>query len=76
MSSMYAQSVQFYPGICGLTASFQTELAINTHTMVADIHRNVVTGEEGVSGQNRSVGATRYPQTMECLLSPRLELGK
>ena len=29
----------------------------DAHTMIADIHRNVVTGQEGTSGQNHSVGA-------------------
>jgi hypothetical protein len=28
----------------------------DTHTMVADIHRTVLTGREGTSGKNHSVG--------------------
>jgi hypothetical protein len=32
----------------------------DTHTMVADIHRNILTGLESTSGQNHSVGVTRY----------------
>jgi hypothetical protein len=37
------------------TAPFQAELAINTHLMVADMHRNALTGQEGIDGQRRSV---------------------
>jgi hypothetical protein len=33
----------------------------NTETMVADMHRNMLTGQQGASGQNDSVGVTRYP---------------
>ena len=47
-----------------LMVSFQTELAINTnivvtdtHAMVADIHRNVLVGQEDSSDKNNSVGA-------------------
>ena len=60
-----------------LTASlyFQTELAMNTHLMVSDIYRNVVAGQEGGDGQNRSVSATSGPSTTECSPSPRLESG-
>ena len=32
----------------------QTELAINTHTMVSDIHRTIVQGQEG-NGDKLSV---------------------
>jgi len=46
-----------------LTAPLQTELAINTHIMVADIHRNALTGQEGADGQHHSVNATRYSST-------------
>ena len=41
-----------------LIVPFQTELAMNTHVMVLDIHRNVVAGQEGASGQHHSVGAS------------------
>jgi hypothetical protein len=68
---------------------FQTELAIGTHivvtdtqamvsntqTIVADIHRNVLTIQEGASGQNHLVGATCYLLATECLPSPRLDPG-
>ena len=30
-----------------ITLHSQTELAINTHTMVSDIHRTIVHGQEG-----------------------------
>ena len=35
---------------------FQTELAINTHVMVTDIHRNALTHREGPCSQKPSVG--------------------
>jgi hypothetical protein len=47
----------------------------DTHTLVADIHRSVLTGHEGASGHNDSVGATFHPSTTECLPSPRLKPG-
>ena len=37
-------------------APFQTELAIDTNMMVAGMYQNMVTGQEGASGQSRSVG--------------------
>ena len=61
-----------------LTASlyFQTELAMNTHVMVLDIHRNVVAGQEGPDGQHRSVSPTSDPSTTERSPSPRLKPGR
>ena len=61
-----------------LTASlyFQTELAMNTHVMVLDIHRNVVASQEGPDGQHRSVSPTSDPSTTECSPSPRLTSGR
>ena len=53
----------------------QTMVA-NTQTIVADIHRNVLTMQEGTSGQNRSVGTNCYQPTTECLPSPRLKSGQ
>ena len=41
-----------------LMAPIQTELAINTHIMVADMHRDALAGREGVRGQHRSVSVT------------------
>jgi hypothetical protein len=59
---MYVQPVLL--GIRGLMIWGQTELAINTNTMVADMHRNALAGKEGASsGKNDSVGATCYPPT-------------
>ena len=34
------------------TVHWQTELAINTHTMVFDIHRNIPRGQEGSDNQH------------------------
>jgi len=56
-----------------LTLHSQTELAINTHvtvsevhhgvvnthTLVSDIHRNMLKGQEGTDGQHRSVSNAR-----------------
>ena len=50
-------------------------LVSDTHTKVADIHRSALTGQEGISGLNHSVGATYHPYTMERLPSPRLGQG-
>ena len=36
----------------------QTELAMNTHTIVADVHQNVLKIREDVNGQNRVVSTT------------------
>ena len=33
----------------------QTELAINAHTKLADIHRDILKGQEGADDQHRSV---------------------
>ena len=42
-----------------LTASIlQTELAITTHMLVLDLHRNVLTGRERADGQHSSVNVT------------------
>ena len=52
------------PVVCtrlSLIVLFQTELAINTHMMVSDLHRNALTSQEGTGGQHSSVGATSYP---------------
>jgi len=40
---------------------FQTELAINTHLMVVDIHHNALTGQEGTERQRHSASATFHP---------------
>ena len=45
----------FDPAWKSLRSFFQTELAINTHVMVADIHRNTLTHREGPCSQNPSV---------------------
>ena len=53
-----------------LTVPFQTELAINTHVTVSDIHhdvsgirRDVSEIREEIGGQTRSVGPTLHPPT-------------
>ena len=54
-----------------------TQLAVtNTQTMVADIHRNMLTGQKGTSDQDRHVGATCYPLVTEYLPFPRLRPGQ
>lgn len=66
-----------------LRGHFQTELAIDTHLvvadtrlMVADMHRNMLTGQEGVSIKNHTVGATYCSTSTERLSLPRLEPGE
>jgi len=59
-----------------LTSPLQTELAINTHAMVVDIHHRVVAGQEGTDRQHRSVSMTPYPPTTGCSPFPRLSAGQ
>jgi len=49
-----------------LIVPFQTELAINAHTMLADMHRTVVTGQESAKRQHHSVSVTIHPSIKEC----------
>jgi tetratricopeptide (TPR) repeat protein len=59
------------------TAVADTQITVtNTQTMVADIHRKVLAGQEGTSGQNHLVRATRDSPTPEYLPSPRPEPGQ
>lgn len=56
--------------ICSIThlrpqTPSQTELAIGTHMVVADIHRNVLERED-ISSQEYSVTVTCNPSTTEC----------
>ena len=62
--------------LLSLTLTFQTELVVNTNAMVMEIHRNVVTGQAGTSGQHRSVSAAYCPSMTECSPSPRLNPGQ
>jgi len=41
-----------------LIVPFQTELAINAHMMLADVHRTVLTGQESTEHQHHSVSGT------------------
>ena len=43
-----------------ITTFFQTELGINTHTLVADSHRNALAAQEVAIGQHQSVSAAFY----------------
>ena len=51
-------------------------LAVDTNTLVLDIHRNVVASQGGTDSQHRLVSATFDPSTIECLPYPRLESGQ
>jgi len=42
-----------------LTPHFQTELAVNTHVIVSDIHRNMLKSQEETDGRLRSVSDIR-----------------
>ena len=72
------------PARLSLTACFQTELAINTHTAVSDTHdmvsgiyRTVVKSQGGDDGQNLSVGDTGTVSALiTCSLQPRLKPGQ
>ena len=58
--------------LLSLTVPFQTELAINTHVTVSDVHHDV-SGirhdvskiREEIGGQARPVCATLYPSTID-----------
>ena len=43
-----------------LTASFQTELALNTHNIVSDIHQNMLKGCEDADNQSQAVSSTSF----------------
>ena len=42
-------------------ASLQTELAISTHMLVADMHRNALKDQDDTAGRRQSVSAAFYP---------------
>ena len=72
-SSTFVQSV-CWP-FANSAVPFQIELVIDIHMMVADVHQNMLTGQESPSGQHHSVGATRSSIT-ECLPPSRLKPGQ
>ena len=39
---------------------------MNTHTMISDIHRNVLISQEATDGQQHSVSTTSRPSMTEC----------
>ena len=65
-----------YVGHSLICQPFRTELVIDIHEMVADMHPNVLTGQEGASSQGNSVGITCHPLTTERLPPPRPKLGQ
>jgi hypothetical protein len=48
-----------------LTVHPQTELALNTHTIVSDIHHIMVNGREGFDGRSLSVSVAYKPFIIE-----------
>jgi len=48
-----------------LIASFQTELTLSAHTMVSDIHQNMLRGSEDTGGKDQAVSGTRTPPITE-----------
>ena len=48
----------------------------NIEKTVAEIHRDMLVGQKGGSGQNNSVGETHYLQTTERLMQSRLTPGQ
>ena len=49
-----------------LIVPFQTELAINAHTMLTDIHRTVVTGQEDTERRGHSVSKPTFHPITGC----------
>ena len=58
-----------------LISPFQTELAINTHMVVLDIHRNVLAGQGSADGQHHSVNRVFYLSTTGCSQPLRTKTG-
>ena len=52
-----------------LTVLSQTELSINTHTAISDIHRTIMGTQGGTNGKNCSVSFTRAISTAESTLT-------
>ena len=50
-----------------LTVPFQTELVVNMHVMVSDLHRNALAGRDGVNDQHCSVSRASPPINDEML---------
>jgi len=48
-----------------LIASFQTELTLSAHTMVSDMHQNMLKGSEDTGGKYQAVSGTRTPPITE-----------
>ena len=44
-----------------LTVHIQTELAINNHAMISEMHSNMLKGQEGADGQHQSVSYIGTP---------------
>lgn len=53
-------SVRYYLNVVNCPP--QTELTLNTHTLVADLHRNVLKIREGADSQSLAVSDTHTPQ--------------
>ena len=49
---------------------FQTELVVNTHMMVMNIHDNMLSGQEGFHGQNPPASGIFRTPIRGCLPSP------
>ena len=48
-----------------LITSPQTELTLSAHTMVSDIHQNMLKGSEDIGGKDQAVSGTRTPPITE-----------
>lgn len=59
-----------------LTVLFQTEMAINTHMMVSDLHRNASTSQEGTDDQRPLVSVDFHPPPAKHSPVPRLKPGR
>jgi len=73
---MFSTCVQCAPAWPSLTDPLQTELTMNTHTIVADVHQNVLKIREDVASQNRVVSGTRVLWRHRMSTDHRLDSGK
>jgi len=48
-----------------LITSLQTELTLSAHTMVSDIHQNMLRGSEDTGGRDQAVSGIRTPPVIE-----------
>ena len=70
-SLMSLTCVQSAPAWPSLMSPLQTELVLNTHTIVSDVHQNVLKLCEDADSRDRVVSYTRFPPSPNEYRSPR-----